>query len=686
MIVHHLGCGADAADPVRMAVRIMQEIALLVGEEFKPTSDPEEQLDELAKWLATASAWAERTGRNVLILLDGLDKLADRRHLRWFPTVLPPGVRLVASCLDGEVLEAALPRLPWRELVVEPFSVAEQTKFIGEYLGRFRKQLTAEQARLLQAHPLVGNPLFLLTVLEELRVFGVHEQLDQRLATLLSPPPSKQPGEEPTVDDAFEHVLARIEADHGTEPVRRVMEAIWASRAGLYTDEILAIAEVAPATWAGIANALDESLYETSGRINFGHDYLRKAVEDRYAISGDRRLALHWRLAEYFASREADERVAEELPWQWQMCGHLERLHACLIDWALFPLLVKRDHRELLGYWRALSVSNLSAEYEQAWKSWGGRGTLVHLLVGDFLYFAGYYDDFVERIYRTWVQATKKFAGSSSAETLTSVNELGAMLLMRGKPFEAVALLQSEWLEADPVLPQDHPLNTLLLGTFACSLLAIEHKDAEWACRALIERLEAVGQTTTREYGLALYNLGECLSRTGQATRDFKPLAEADDRFQKAHDVLLVARGPLDVETLRALRGQGLVAAATGRLDEALSTLSRAHEGFEKSVGQTHTDTLLTTSSLAAVLLEKGDGAAAEVALRRVVGQQSALLGEHHPDVLMSYARLAQSLALQARHDQAQAYFAKALEAVAATLGREHSLYAGIQRVREQSL
>jgi len=195
VIVHHLGCGADTADPVRMAVRIMQEIAQLVGEEFKPKSDPDEQLDELATWLATASAWAGRTGRTVLIVLDGLDKLANRQHLRWFPTVLPPGVRLVSSCLDGELLQAVGPRLPWRELVVEPFTLAEQTQFIGQYLGRFRKQLTDEQTRLLQSHPLVGNPLFLLTVLEELRVFGVHEELDQRLATLLSPPPSKQTDE-----------------------------------------------------------------------------------------------------------------------------------------------------------------------------------------------------------------------------------------------------------------------------------------------------------------------------------------------------------------------------------------------------------------------------------------------------------------------------------------------------------
>jgi len=423
LIVHHLGYGADAADPVRMAVRIMQEIALLVGEEFKPESDPEEQLDELARWIATASAWAERNGRTVLIVLDGLDKLADRRHLRWLPTVVPPGVRLVASCLDGDVLEAALPRLAWRKLAVEPLTVEEQTRFIGDYLGRFRKQLTAEQIRVLQAHPLAGNPLFLLTVLEELRVFGVHEALDERLTTLLSPPPSKPPGEEPTVDDAFEHVLARIEADHGAEPVQRVMEAIWASRAGLYTDELLAIADVPPAILAGISNSLDESLYESSGRINFGHDYLRKAVEDRYAITGDTRFAIHRRLAEYFASREPDARVAEELPWQWREAHAREQLRACLVCLRAFTTLYDRDLYELLGYWVWLG-DDANAAYEKAFHAAAhdpSTQLTIAFRLAHFLQEAGYSRDFTVSLYRQVLHERETRLGHDHPDTLSTV-------------------------------------------------------------------------------------------------------------------------------------------------------------------------------------------------------------------------------------------------------------------------
>lgn len=109
VILHHLGCGADAADPVRLAMRLMQEIARLTGEEFKPESDPEKQMEQLSQWLALGSAWAEREGRELLLVMDGLDKVLDRKDLRWFPSFLPSGVKLVASCLEGAILQAAGP-------------------------------------------------------------------------------------------------------------------------------------------------------------------------------------------------------------------------------------------------------------------------------------------------------------------------------------------------------------------------------------------------------------------------------------------------------------------------------------------------------------------------------------------------------------------------------------------------
>jgi hypothetical protein len=255
--------------------------------------------------------------------------------------------------------------LNWQELKVKPFTKTEQKSFIVKYLGRYRKNLTAKQTKALQTHFLSGNPLFLLTVLEELRVFGVHEQLGKRLDELLSPPLGKAHGQAPTVDDVFEHVLARMEKDLGKKAVQQAMEAIWASRTGLYQDELLAIAKLSPAKWASMQNALDESIYMSSSKISFGHDYLRKAVANRYRLSGKSLLRTHRNLAQWFAGREIDPRVLEELPWQYCHGKNSISLRNWLKNRTNFLMLLDKAQgiADARNYWNTLGGKKNVSDY-----------------------------------------------------------------------------------------------------------------------------------------------------------------------------------------------------------------------------------------------------------------------------------------------------------------------------------
>ena len=54
-------------------------------------------------------------------------------------------------------------------------------------------------------------------------------------------------------------VLERVEGDCGQAAVKTAMTAIWASRSGLSEKEILGVADLVPATWAPIRDALDEA-------------------------------------------------------------------------------------------------------------------------------------------------------------------------------------------------------------------------------------------------------------------------------------------------------------------------------------------------------------------------------------------------------------------------------------------
>jgi tetratricopeptide (TPR) repeat protein len=456
--VHHLGAGADAADPLKLVTRLLREISRVTGEKLQLESEPQKIFDLLPEWLARASAHAQKHHTNWLLIFDGLDKLSSLRDLRWWPGFLPQGIKLICSCLDGEVKDTALKRMKWTELGLCPLGKTDQAIFIKDFLARYGKFLTRPQLASVQAHPLSGNPLFLKTLLEELRVFGVHVKLDSKITHYLN---------SQSIDDLFEKVLERIEEDAGKKPVRAAMEAIWASRAGLAQDELLAIAKLKPAAWATIHNALDEALIDSNGRITFSHDYLRKAVEDRYLKSNSSKLDAHTRLAKWFESfprnERASNRIVEELPWQWQQANNRLELKNWLRHRDAFETLFEENKYELLSYCNYVGEKYWSS-IDYTWGLWctNSKSDLELSELGDklveFLIFSDKCNNFSEALCVRNVEISRKKLGSNNTKTIKSMMRLGELL---GKIYHydnSVIILQ----EALTILRQDNKINTIL--------------------------------------------------------------------------------------------------------------------------------------------------------------------------------------------------------------------------------
>jgi tetratricopeptide (TPR) repeat protein len=478
--------------------------------------------------------------------------------------------------------------------------------------------------------------LFLLTVLEELRVFGVHEELDRRLETLLSPPPSKAKGEAPTVDDVFEHVLSRVEGDVGRPAVQRSMEALWASRAGLFQDELLAIARVAPAQWAEVRSALDESLYEDSGRLRFGHDYLRKAVEDRYGLTDRKQRRLHRQLAEYFAGLPLEARVAEELPWQWEQARETEKLRRCLTDRVMFEALMARGEHELLGYWVRMG-SDIHAEYEAAWRRWRLRGRrrveVAHGLAG-FLLAAGCYTPFAVRLLRCCLAHGESVLGVEHPETLGCVNNLGDLLHKRGDDPGAEVLFRRALEGFEKVFGPRHPETLGCVNNLGVLLKGRgDHAGAEVLFRRVLAGDEGV--STQDPSGLldAVNNLGNLLYQKGDWT-------ESGILYRRAWTGFERLLGPGHPRTLMASNNLAGVLSARGDLQGAENLYRRVLAGYEGCLGREHPFTLSTLHNLAVVLGEKGDKSGAETLHRRALAGRVKVLGLGHPDTLMSAADL----------------------------------------------
>jgi len=589
VILHHLNATAEADDPMHLVRRVGEEAALITGRPFEAAKGKDEILDQLPSILADLSGHAEREDLSVLIVLDGLERCgAAFEDLRWFPKHVPPRIHLLASCSYGMAQEH-LQNFPleWTRIELEPLSEGQSGDFIERYLKTYRKSLTPAQAARILAHPLSGRPLWLITLLEELRLFGVHEELEARLETLLSDPPGKADGEAPTIDDLYEHVLERIEEDIDEDYEVAAFKALWASYDGLARSELLELTGMPPAKWAEIQNALDENLFESGGQITFANDFIRKAVEDRHLPTVEDQRAAHRWLGEWFEGREVTLDVAQERVHQWRQAGDKDRLRACLLEEAVFSELYEQDKYALLSYWLWLG-ENIETAYTKATECWlkfnygdDFEKIFMYEILAGFLLLAGSHSNYVEALLSDSICLSKRHYGERDEHTVKLIHGLANLFYHRkddgfGK---ALKLYESVHSMMEESLGRNHP-DTINVGI----------------------------------------NVGELLWNFGDFSRSEKVATESIRLSQEIGD--LVSKRNLS----RAYLLMSLCSKKKNNRNDAIYFLKGAHDISKALFGEKSFEFAVTGLRLG---LQMGD----EIGLKtcfKAINLTSTLMGEHH--------------------------------------------------------
>jgi hypothetical protein len=223
VIKHFIGATPSSTDWAFLVRRLMAEFNRHFGLELTFPLDPV----ALRAAFTNSLYQAAQKGEFVLIL-DGLDQLEDipnsgARELLWLPESLPVNMHVLLSTLPGPSLEEIM-RRDWLVMQLEPFSEQESRAFISGYLSRYAKALNDEQVGRICACQLHDNPLYLRVLLEELRQFGVHEQLDQQIDQYIHVS---------SIPQLFMLIFKRLEKDYEREHpglVGQSLSLIWAAR------------------------------------------------------------------------------------------------------------------------------------------------------------------------------------------------------------------------------------------------------------------------------------------------------------------------------------------------------------------------------------------------------------------------------------------------------------------------
>jgi tetratricopeptide (TPR) repeat protein len=355
VLAHFIGSTPQSADWRAMLQRMMGELQRTFQIQGDIPDEPEALRADFAAWLRAAGA----KGRVVLVL-DGLDHLEERDNaasLAWLPSEIPPGVRLVLSTAPGPA-QGELQRRGWKGMRVEPLAVDERAELIAAYLRYYGKGLSAQRIDRIAAVPLCAQPVALRAVLDELRIFGIHEKLDERIDTYLAAA---------TPIELYGRILARYEVDYERgRPglVRDAMALLWAARRGLAESEMLDLLSengqpLIAAIWSPLKRAINEGLEEDhSGRLHLPVGALRTAVEQRYLPGEAERRAAHQRLAAYFAAHADVSRKLDELPWQLAAAGDWQALYDLLAGERVFAALYAAGAHDLKAYWAQIQAQS----------------------------------------------------------------------------------------------------------------------------------------------------------------------------------------------------------------------------------------------------------------------------------------------------------------------------------------
>ena len=367
---------------------------------------------------------------------------------------IPAKTRLFVSTISANDLPADWQRFKLALLTEK----SARKKLIIEYLQQYGKRLADNPMQDLLAHSQTANPLYLQVILEELRVFGEFDKLENHLKGYLKTK---------TIPALYNKVLARLEADYQPEKfphlVADSLSLLWAARQGLNEAELLKILDIPQAVWSPLYLALQNALVSRGGLLSFFHDYLKQAVENRYLSSGEKP-SWHLRLADYFDKQELDGRIANELPWQLEQAGEKERLRSCISDIPMFLQFDEDKYYELWGYWLGLEPDKTMvgaygdnlAKYEKTEQPEEKHLGYVLNSLGLFFQIAGYFSAAIPLLRRA-LEITEKVLGKQHPSTATSLNNLAGLYYAKGDYDHAEPLYQRALEIFEKVLGAEHP-------------------------------------------------------------------------------------------------------------------------------------------------------------------------------------------------------------------------------------
>lgn len=663
----------------------------------------------------------------IVLIIDALNKLdPDDQDLRWLPSKLPKHVKIVLSTVSLEPSKEEGHRV-WKALKSElrglnqsnimalaPLTDKRLQDVLQDFTTRYRKNFDQDQIKAITSSELAHNPLFLRSVLEEIRIFGRIQASDAIGVKIEISAMLNSYLDITKIEDLFRLILTNREAYFGEKITREILALILVAKEGLSENELFQMLnpERSKINYPmldilAVIRSFDLHLSHRvygDGLYQFFHAYIAQAVTEKYKLQAgsQKRIDYHQRLAVYFSNTFVKKRSANELPWQLQQLKAWSQLQDTLTRVDCFSELTEqKPPLELCGYWHAMPEEykqqlgeKFIAMYYQPKIILGelGSQSKIHmrpekmpvaygLRIARFLSWVGEIT-LSKDIFEHMLANHEELKRQDTKQNQVARNDLASILMQIGDHKAAEKMLKQISQDEMVTIGADH--QEALITEHDQAMLQQEIQNYPEAIKLYREVLESQTSLLGDEHEDVLttaHNLAQTLMEQGENGLD-----EAEAIYLRNLTKWITLGGESHIATLSTKNNLAGVHMQKKQYDKALSLYQSVLSVRERMLGPAHPETIVCKRNAAYAWQHLGQHQTAVEMLEQVVeaSEDSDLAQE--PDYLMTLMSLAYSCTKTSEISKEQKALEKALSALDVSPNRDVELQIDIVKMLAENL
>ncbi len=267
---------------------------------------------------------------------------------------------------------------------------------------------------------------------------------------------------------------------------------------------------------------------------------------------------------------------------------------------------------------------------------------------------------------REALESRRRVLGDDHRSTLSSINNMGHLLQAMGKLKEAEPYYRENLEGSRRVLGDNHPSTLTSIGNMGVLLVSMgKFEEAEPYFReALEDRRRVLGDDHPNTLA-SINNMGALLKKMGK-------LEEAEPYYREDLEGSRRVLGDSHPSTLTSIDNMGGLLRSMGKLGEAEPYLREALEGTRRVLGNDHPDTLISIDNMGGLLRRMGKLKEAGLFYREAMEGKRRVLGDGHPDTLTTIGNMGLLMSKLGRHDEGVDLLLEAHQLLAEGFGGDH--------------